>query len=256
MLKRLRLSFSSFSGWLIWLMLLISTATVGTSGVLWLTVGRRGDASSPWWETWNWFNVGGEYNLSSWWAASQWIILAVAAVFVAFLSRRFWFMWLLIAAVALYGSADEATEIHEEFWSYGDAITPYLAYDFFSYRWAVFGSVVVIAVPVLLAPLLYRLPLDVLKRLVIAGLVFVGGAVGVETLSGHLDPILGPMTSKMLAIIHIEEYLELLGVIAAVWAVLSMCEWKRTETGLQVRCREYRGEAETGPGCRTVTRTR
>ncbi|MDO4791067.1 MAG: hypothetical protein Q3999_01120 [Buchananella hordeovulneris] len=248
MLKRLKQSLSTFSGWLVWGMFVVSTALVGTSGVLWLTVGRRGDSSSPWWDAWNTFNVGSEYNVSSWWAASQWVILAMSAAFVAFVSSRFRGMWLLIAVVALYGSADEATEIHEEFWSYGDAITPYLAYDFFSYRWAVFGTVLVILVPLLLAPLLFRLPRDVLWRLVAAGAIFVGGAVGVETLSGHLDPILGPMTSKMLAIIHVEEYLELLGVIAAVWAVLSMCEGKRAEAGLEVRCREYRGEAGTGSG--------
>lgn len=41
----------------------------------------------------------------------------------------------------------------------------------------------------------------------------------VKTLSGHLDPILGPMASKMLAIIHSGESLEILGVIARVWAV-------------------------------------
>lgn len=206
--------------------------------------------------TWNWLwgqmFVGEEANIATWWAASLWLMLALAAVAVGLAAPRLRLLWFFVALVAVYASVDEATMVHEELYRVGDLLVPLLPFDPFSYRWVAGGIIAIIIVATVLIPLAIRLPRTVLAGLVAAGAMFVLGAVVVETVGGHVQDRVGPETWPVLALIHVEEALEYFGVVLAIVAVASMLVPARTGDGVTVRFRGYRGQA--GPTRERVSR--
>ncbi|MEE6295159.1 hypothetical protein [Georgenia wangjunii] len=225
----------------LWTLVGIATGIAVISGLLYVAVVLTGFESSPWHGLHVLVDVAGEHNAATWYASVLWALLALTAVAVGAHAPRLRLSWFFLAAVAVYASIDEYAMLHEKLWVLGDLLTEYLPFDPFSYRWVVAGVVLAVVVAALLAPLALRLPLPVMVGLVAAGFVFLLGAVGVETWGGFVERSYEQLTWHLKLLMHLEEWLEMVGVALAIWSVSEMIVWRRTEDGVATAFRGYRG---------------
>ncbi len=92
--------------------------------------------------------------------------------------------WLFLSILFLYLSVDESASIHENFGNIQgylvrkELISPIVS----THPWLPFGVFFVFAVSIVLLPFLRKLPTDTRRYFLIAGCVFVTGAVGFEYL--------------------------------------------------------------------------
>jgi hypothetical protein len=89
------------------------------------------------------------------------------------------------------------------------------------YAWVIPGIVVVGAFAVIVTPFLRRLPRSTRRGLLIAGALFVGGAIGVEMLSASVASDGSRMEPAYVLIVHVEEALEMLGIAVLMFTLLA-----------------------------------
>ncbi len=181
------------------------------------------------------FYVGAERSIATWLAAA---LLGMAAVGAALLgerdageSPRHAWAWRGLSLLLLLFSVDEVATIHERV---GGKLESWFDFDgLFRFAWVVPGIAVVIALACLFVPFLRRLPRSIARRLVIAGVVFVAGALGMEMVGGCIVTQHGTDAmheSALYALIEIcEEALEMLGVLILLDALLRCLESQSPE---------------------------
>lgn len=134
--------------------------------------------------------VGAEASLPTWFSVMNLTLAALLACAVAFSERahssRLWPYWLSLAALMLLLSLDESVQIHEQFLDQGAALAPGLP-QIHSHGWVLFGAIFAVAMALAFAPFLLNLPRPLMVRIVVAGGVFVFGAVGVESFGAVAD---------------------------------------------------------------------
>jgi hypothetical protein len=85
--------------------------------------------------------------------------------------------------------------------------------------WAIPALAGLVAVGLYYLPFLWRLPGRTRILFVLAGVIFIGGAIGVEMLSGNFYETHGDTLGYSL-VVTLEESLEMAGVIVFVYAIL------------------------------------
>ena len=128
--------------------------------------------------------------------------------------RRHWFG---LAAIFVVLSLDEMASLHERA---GSRLRD--AYDltgYLSFSWVIPGAVFVLLVALAYVPFLLRLPRGTAALMVLAGAVFVAGAIGIEILGAGHDAALG-RDAGFRYLVVIEETLELAGQALFAWALL------------------------------------
>ncbi|MCY1032278.1 hypothetical protein OV207_12480 [Corallococcus sp. BB11-1] len=150
-----------------------------------------------------------EGNLPTWYASGLLLTCALALAGIARAAglggdpaRRHW--WALMGAFA-YLSMDESVGLHEHLgglFSWGGVL-------FFT--WVVPAAVIVLLVGLAFLPFLARLPSRRRKQFILAGVLYVGGALGVELPLGWWTEQHGNDNLVYALIDHVEEALELVG---------------------------------------------
>lgn len=225
---------------LFWILAAVATALVMLSGGLYVAKTLDPDATSLAHMAFPLFDVATENNIPTWYNASLWLLLAITAVLVAAHAPRYRASWILLAGVASYASIDEFTMLHERMSHIGSRIGDALPVDIFSYRWVLAGLVIVLLVALLLSPLMMLVPRQILVGYLIAGALFLLGAVVVETIGGFTERHFGKVTWHLMLLIQIEEWLEMVGVALAVAVTAAMIRWERTEHGVSTGFTGYR----------------
>jgi hypothetical protein len=120
--------------------------------------------------------------------------------------------WFTLAFVFVFLAIDEGVGIHETIGAlYG---TSYGA------SWSFYYIPVVLVLGAWLLPFLRRLPRKTRNRLVLSGLLFVGGSVGVEMVGQAYAEAYSKTTPIYAALATKEEVLEMLGVALLIFALL------------------------------------
>lgn len=134
--------------------------------------------------------VGAEASLPTWFSVLNLTLASGLAAVLAGAAHGHtrWLaaFWALLAALMLLLSIDEAVQIHEQLLKQGAALAPGLP-ALHSHGWVVFGALFVMAAGALFLPFLMRLPRQLMIRLIIAGGLFVFGALGVESFGAVAD---------------------------------------------------------------------
>ena len=130
---------------------------------------------------------------------------------------RHWF-WLGVIFCAM--SADEFAQLHEMTMAMVKKL--HVSHGFFFYGWAILGLPFVIVVGLLYLDFVRRLPGNIGWAVVIAGAIYLGGALGMDMISGkyveslggddHRNLIYGLMTT-------LEETMEMTGEVLFFWAL-------------------------------------
>jgi len=139
--------------------------------------------------------------------------------------------WMALALLFFGLSLDEVAMFHEypiEFLR-----ETFHAKGMFYYTWVVPGAIFVAAVGCCLLRFLKRLPGQTRRLFLLAGAVFVGGAIGVEMISGIQSDAFGEENLTYMLIITVEESCEMLGVVIFIHALLKYIE--ETIGGIRVQ---------------------
>lgn len=173
------------------------------------------------------FDVDAEGNIPTWYSI---VLLAAAgglALLIGVLRRRQaqsrWGWWIASGILLLLLSLDESASIHEQAFEPMQRLFGVLSGPF-AFAWVIAGLAAVVVVLLVFARFYLSLPNDTKLGIGIGGLVYLGGALGVEMLAGALVPYLVPIgqgTSFAMNVLSgIEELLEMTGVVLVIRAFL------------------------------------
>jgi hypothetical protein len=163
-----------------------------------------------------------EANLPTWFSSSLLLGCALAAGAVAVdhpAGARWRFHWWALALGFGYASLDEAVEIHEHLGGTFET-TGVLYYD-----WVIPAAVIVAVLAALFLPFIRALPQVTRRALLIAAVVYLGGALGMELPLGWWTEHAGKNNIGYALIDWVEEILEMIG---ASLAVVALVEHRRT----------------------------
>lgn len=161
------------------------------------------------------FDLDEEANVPTWFETIT-LVLAAALLEVAARVRRSvrddrWLPWRVLSAGFLFMSLDELASIHERFRLPIDMLRNVPGFRAFS--WVVPAAAVVAVVFAFFLPWVRRLPERTRNGLLLAGAVYVAGAVGFEALGGIAAITVGMDNWIYVATYTIEETLEMTGTL-------------------------------------------
>jgi hypothetical protein len=180
-----------------------------------------------------------ECNVPSWYSASLLLGCAVLLAIIAAAHRQQRDgnpgRWLILSLIFLLLSLDETAQLHEL------SITPlrqgFHATGFFYYPWIILGGIAVTLFVVSYLSFLARLPQRTRRLFILAGALFVGGALGVEAISGEQASLHGEHNATYHAITTVEESLEMAGVVVFIYALLDYISRQFTSLRVHVASR-------------------
>lgn len=164
-----------------------------------------------WWAL-RFFSVDSEDSLPTAYSIVMLALVAVLAAQIALLTekRALRWGWALIAVIFAFMSWDEGATIHE---TVGYYLEDAGLSGPFAYGWLIVGIPAVVLVGILLLAMLRSLPRALLGRMVLAGVIFVSGAIGVEIIASYFAGAgVEGQTPGMLLLTTLEEGCEMLGV--------------------------------------------
>lgn len=173
------------------------------------------------------FNLDGENNIPSWYASCALLFSALLLAVVGAVKRYEQApragQWLGLAAIFLCLSIDEAASIHEMANPLARVFLSRIGVSigYLHFSWVILGILVVPILGLTYFRFLRALPPATARLFVAAGMLYVGGAVGVEMLGAKVAS-LGEMDTMFYAVlVAIEEGLEMFGIVLFSYAVLS-----------------------------------
>lgn len=181
----------------------------------------------------------GESTLYSWYSTLVLAGIAVAFAVIAMVkwqSRPLGWRYLVLAATAALLSADEAALLHEKMSDVAGKLG--LGWTW-TYSWLIAAVPLAIVVGVFLVWLARAIDPVLRRRLILAGVLFFLGAVGMEAVGGLLETgTVGLADSAQVLVFHLSilvgECLEVAGALVALWAALAYLRVTPTSTGLVV----------------------
>lgn len=170
------------------------------------------------------FNLDLEQNLPSFFSMLLLFLTALLLAFITFLKRKqaapYLFEWAILSTGFLFMTFDEATQIHEKLIEPMRAVLGGKNLGIFYYAWVVPAIVLVSFLSIFFLKFLWNLPAKARLTFIIAGIIYIGGAVGMELVGGSYAEIHGRDNLIYIVLTTIEESLEMLGVIIFIWALL------------------------------------
>jgi hypothetical protein len=134
--------------------------------------------------------------------------------------RPFVGYWFALAAIFAYLSVDEALALHERAAEPVRAMLGRHAVGVLYYAWVIPGAAVVATLGFVYLRFLLHLPAVVRDRVLIAGALYVGGAIGMEMVGSYFASTVGTSTLRYAASALVEESMEMLGVVVFIDALL------------------------------------
>ena len=154
-------------------------------------------------------SLSGEHNLPTWYASSLLLGCAIAAAAIARAPTAWKKHWWAVAIGFGYVSLDETAELHEHLG--GHLYTGGIFY----FDWVIWAAVAVAVLAAVFYPWLRGLPPRLRRRLVLAAVIYVGGALVMELPLGWWTDHHGDDNLGYALIDWLEETLELAGASIA-----------------------------------------
>lgn len=156
-----------------------------------------------------------EANVPTWLSSSLLLACAVAAGAVARAAPAWSRHWWGMCALAAWMSLDEAVELHEHLG--GHFGTDGILY----FDWVIPAAAIVVALVLVFWPFIRALAPATRKRLVVAGAIYVGGALVMELPLGWWTEQRGNDGLGYALIDWVEETMEMVGVVLALVALVT-----------------------------------
>ena len=166
------------------------------------------------------FDLDADQNIPTWFSASMLLMCAVlfAAIAVAARGNVYGFHWVGLSAIFLYLSVDESASVHEK-------LRPFLQTrlqtgGFLDYVWVFLYAPLVLIFALVYLRFLFSLPAQTRRLFFVAGILYVGGALVMEAIGGLYATLYGTSGIVYPLFTHIEEILEMLGIVVLFYTLL------------------------------------
>lgn len=166
------------------------------------------------------FDVNTEVNLPSLYSTIALLACALILFLIHYIENGKWVRfgyWSLLGMVFLFLAIDENISLHEKI--IGPIRSQFNLAGVLYYAWIVPYFLAVSLLGLYYIPFLLKLPLKVLYHFILAFLLFMGGAVGMEMLGGRHNSLYG-QDATLVLYYSIEEFLEMLGVAVFIKGLL------------------------------------
>ncbi|MBD2102714.1 hypothetical protein [Leptolyngbya sp. FACHB-261] len=169
------------------------------------------------------FDTDIEASIPTWYSSVALLFCALLLALITLIRKqindRFVLHWGILSFIFLYLSCDEALSIHEK------AIRPLrsalntsgLLYQ----AWVIPGIAFVLLVLLVYLKFLAALPPKTLRLFLISGAIYLAGALGMELVGGYYSELHGEENIAYAMITTLEECLEMLGIVAFIYTLLS-----------------------------------
>lgn len=190
----------------------------------------------------NLFDLKKEQSFGTWYTAFLLLVCSVLAAVISSLKKsaneRYVNHWRLLSVVFLYLSVDEGVTLHEKL---GPLTRPYLKSagvgldGLLSHAWVVPAAALLLIFVLAYLGFFFHLPAKQRLLFLVSGLLYVGGAVGLEMVNGLVASIFGEQKGIVRIMIPVaEESLEMLGMVVFVYALLSYMGSRHRGIGFRV----------------------
>ena len=184
------------------------------------------------------FNVDAEGNISALYSALAILSCAYLLWVIARVERetsgRFSRQWTLMSIIFLGLACDELLALHEGLNDNADlsSITPF--------SWVAFGMGFVFMFTLIFFRMVVQLPSPIRRLFILAGLIYLSGAIGMEIVAGHfVVPVWGDQGMKYVFCAATEEFLEMIGIVVFNYALLTYLVQGRREIALALEVHVY-----------------
>jgi hypothetical protein len=164
------------------------------------------------------FGLAYEQNVPTWYISSLLLLCAGVLALIATSKQKkrqpYVMHWWILAFAFLFISCDETATIHELSSGW------FNLHGIFYYGWVIPGSLVVVGMGLLFLTFLGHLPRRTRVRFVVAGFIYVTGALCLDMVCAYLDERSGTDTILYGMFDLIEESLEILGITLFLLALL------------------------------------
>jgi hypothetical protein len=183
------------------------------------------------------FYVDEEGNVPTAYSGLVWLLCAGVAGMIAVtkqrLSDRFTRQWKWLAFIFLYLALDEIAAIHEM--CVGPLRQSLHVGGLLYFTWVIPGALLLTVVAISYLKFLKHLPTKIRNLLLLAGALFVTGALGIEMIGGWYSELHGAQADLIYALTAtVEEACEMLGVLTLFYALLSYMGSHVSSFGIQV----------------------
>ncbi|MGB3681953.1 MAG: hypothetical protein WA990_05650 [Rubrobacteraceae bacterium] len=166
------------------------------------------------------FELDSDQNIPTWYSSSMLLICAGLLAIIAAAARRniYRIQWIGLSLIFLYLSADEAASIHEKMSPAVERLIPISGFS--DYAWIFLYAPLVLIFALAYLGFLRALPAETKHLFILAGSLYVAGALGMEAIDGTYASIYGSSNVVYSLLTHIEEVLEMLGVVVFFYSLL------------------------------------
>lgn len=169
------------------------------------------------------FDLDTEGNIPTWYSASALLFCAILLMIISFAKKglhdRYVFHWRLLSGIFLLLSMDELVSLHERL------IEPlqvtFGASGVFFFAWVIPGAIFVLAVLLTYLKFLIDLPARIRRLFLLAGTTYVSGTLFLEMLGAPIWQAYGGKNVLAVTLTTVEEFLEMVGVVIFVYALLT-----------------------------------
>ena len=186
------------------------------------------------------FDLGEEANMPTWYSSAILLFAAFLLSLIAGVKKRegdrYFPQWALLSVIFLYLSVDETAQIHE-------FISDVLHNTFHTkgllfYTWVIPYGMLTIAIALSYLRFVFSLPAKTRNQFIIAGILYVGGALGMDFIEGRYAEFFGDQNMTMALLATVEESWEMMGVIIFSYALMSYLSSHTKGIAFQIGSRE------------------
>ena len=182
------------------------------------------------------FYVDVEQNIPTYFTV---LLLLIAASLLAVIAMRNWKHrmshvpeWVVLSLGFLFMALDEAFQFHERLNIPIGTLLGEGDLGVFYYPWVIPGIALVFVLGLYFLRYLRRLPATFRFRFLMAAILYIGGAIGVELVGSHHAGLHGTENWTYSMIATLEESLEISGLIVFIWALLNYFAAQAPDCGL------------------------
>jgi hypothetical protein len=169
------------------------------------------------------FNVDSEQNIP---ALYSWSVLLLCSILLATIAHAkkvagesYVRHWASLSIIFLFLSLDEAVSLHE--YLSGPMKSALNTSGFLTFAWVIPFAIFVIVCFLAFLRFLTALPAKTRRLFLLAGSIYVGGAMGMELVGGYYADLYGKQNMMYAMMATIEEFFEMLGIVVFIYALLS-----------------------------------
>lgn len=183
------------------------------------------------------FNLDGELNLPSVYSALTLLVCSIILSAITYIKKNqhdhYTSDWGRLSILFAFLFFDELTSIHETLVK--PVKTVINVGGIFNFAWVIPGIFFVLFMFVMFLKFLINLPRKTRHYFLIAGVIYVGGAIGYELVGGYIADAYTPQSAIYVLSVTLEESLEMLGIAVFIYGLLSHISYSHPDTVIKIK---------------------